>query len=61
MFLLPFASPAVVIGSHKAEVSMGARENIKLDLPDLGYIRMPFMEKEGRKIPPPKQNLAVGQ
>lgn len=38
-------------------ITMGARENLKLDILDFGCLRVAFIENAGKKILPPKENL----
>lgn len=38
-------------------ITIVARANLKLHIPDLGYLRMPFTENEGRQILHPKESL----
>lgn len=42
-------------------ITMIARENLKLHMPVLGYLWMPFVENEMRKILPPREDLVRRQ
>lgn len=62
-----FLLPAVVdslrrkCGCLHHPITIVARVNLKLHIPDLGCLWMPFTENDGRKILHPKENLVTCQ